>query len=595
VVGRGGMSVVYRAEDRRLSRPVALKLLASELAEDPGFRERFLREARIASSIEHPAVVPVYDAGAVDGQLYIAMRYVEGSDLRRVLQAEGRLEPRRALRLCADVADALDVAHERGLVHRDVKPSNVLIAVQRGKEHYYLADFGLTQSASGARATAASTHLLGTPDYVAPEQIRGEHVDGRADVYALGCLLYECLTGQPPFQRGSEIAVVYAHLEEPPPAPSAQRPELGEEIDAVIATALAKSPDDRQATCSELVEAASAALLPRLSRRRRALRAALLAAPLPLIGAVLLVFFLARGGEAPEAAAGMVVRIDAATNRPLETIPLRDRVSAIAGGTSAVWAASFHDAALWRTNPVTGAATRVAPVGAPRDVAVYGSRAYVVSQGSKLGADNLTVYGAATGNRIDGFELIGYAVAAGRDGVWTAGWLDVKRVGSAGSLRIAASVPIPGRRPLDAADERSQLSRLALGAGSLWVLGDAADRRIWRIDPRSGRIVRVIELRFTPADLAVGAGSVWVSDQIGDTVTRIDAASGRVAAVTRVARGAAGIAFGGGSVWVTSFLDGVVSRIDPRTSRVVATIPVGGSPRDVTVAAGSVWVAGTTS
>jgi YVTN family beta-propeller protein len=601
VLGRGGMSVVYRAEDVRLRRRVALKLLAPELGADVGFRERFLRESRIASSIDHPAVVPVYDAGEVDGQLYIAMRCVEGSDLRRLLEAEGRLDPRRALALCAQVADALDAAHERGLVHRDVKPSNVLVAAGRRGEHCYLADFGLTQEVAGPTATGPSRYLLGTPDYVSPERIRGEEGDARADVYALGCLLYECMVGQPPFRRDSDIAVVYAQLEEPPPKPSARRPELGEGIDAVIARAMAKSPADRYATCTALVDAAYAGLdlVPGATptaggRSRQALVVAAVAAAFAVVAAAVAVL-LSRGGGAPSTAAGSVVRIDPATNRALAAIPLEGSVSAIAAGANAVWAASFRDGGLWRVEPRTGTVTRIPPVGSPRGVALSGGRAYVVSQGPKLGADNVTVYDAANGNRLDGIELIGYVVRAGRAGVWTAGWLDVDRLSTRGSLRIASTVAIPTRRPLDTEHDRQQLVDVGFLHGSIWVLGDAADRRLWRIDPRSRRISRTIDLPFAPGRLAVGAGSLWITDVLGDTVVRLDPTSGRPLAVIGVGAGVGGIAFGRGSIWVASRLDDVVSRIDPRTNRVVARIHVAASPTDVAVGGGSVWAAGEAS
>ena len=214
-IGRGGMGVVYRAHDVALERSVALKLLAPALAEDPEFRERFLVESRLAASLDHPNVVPVYDAGEVEGQLYLAMRYVEGSDLKRLLADEGKLEPARAIAVCSQIANALDAAHARGLVHRDVKPSNVLLDE---REHAYLADFGLTRRLTDAAPDFDAGLSLGTPAYVAPEQIEGKDVDGRADQYSLACLLHECLTGEPPFPRGSEAATLFAHLEEPPPA-----------------------------------------------------------------------------------------------------------------------------------------------------------------------------------------------------------------------------------------------------------------------------------------------------------------------------------------------------------------------------------------
>src|ERR671936_1051409 len=234
VLGRGGMSVVYLAHDPRLKRNVALKLLAPELAEDDRFRVRFLRESQLAASLDHPNVVPVYEAGEVDGLLYIAMRYVSGTDLKALLRAQGALTPERAIAVAAQVASALDAAHERGLVHRDVKPSNVLLAGRAGREHCYLADFGLSTSASDRSAATDPQQIVGTIDYVAPEQIRGAEVDGRADVYSLACLLYESLTGDVPFRHVSDVAVIYAPLEEPPPKASGRGAALGPELDAVL-------------------------------------------------------------------------------------------------------------------------------------------------------------------------------------------------------------------------------------------------------------------------------------------------------------------------------------------------------------------------
>ena len=193
ILGRGGMGDVYKAYDPRLKRYIALKLLTPGLAEDTGFRERFLRESELAASLDHPSIVPIYDAGDVGGQLYIAMRYVEGTDLKALIREDGALAPARAVALLAQLADALDTAHERGLVHRDVKPSNALLDAAG---HLYLADFGLTQSTSDRSELTAAGQIVGTVDYVAPEQIEGEETDGRADLYSLGCLLYECLTGR---------------------------------------------------------------------------------------------------------------------------------------------------------------------------------------------------------------------------------------------------------------------------------------------------------------------------------------------------------------------------------------------------------------
>ena len=269
LLGVGGMSVVYLAEDLRLKRKVALKLLASSLAEDESFRERFLHESELAASIDHPNIVPIYEAGTTEELLYIAMRYVEGRDLKERLQ-RGRLDPSDAIGVVAQVASALDAAHARGLVHRDVKPSNVLLdtgARPDGSDHVYLADFGIGKRVSDETAIGEDGSLMGTPDYVAPEQIAGEEVDGRADVYSLGCVLYECLVGTPPFRRDSELAVVFAQLEVEPPVPSELRPELPAALDAVIARALAKEPEERYPTCRELARAALQVAVDEASRR----------------------------------------------------------------------------------------------------------------------------------------------------------------------------------------------------------------------------------------------------------------------------------------------------------------------------------------
>ncbi len=213
VRGRGGMSVVYRAENPRLGNIVALKLLSAELAEDEGFRERFVRESRTAASIPHPHIIPIYDAGDAEGVLYIAMRHVEGPDLKELAKDRGRLPPARVLRLGAQVASALDAAHALGLIHRDVKPANILLeAGADGEDHSYLADFGLTKHVDSHSGLTGSGQFIGTIDYMAPEQIEGRQVDARADVYALGCVLFECLAGSPPYRRDTEVAVLWAHM-----------------------------------------------------------------------------------------------------------------------------------------------------------------------------------------------------------------------------------------------------------------------------------------------------------------------------------------------------------------------------------------------
>ena len=262
VIGRGAMAVVYLARHLRLGRQVALKVLDPALADDEAFRERFIRDCRAAAALDHPNVVTVYDAGEADGVLYLSMRYVEGTDLERLLEVEGYLSPEIALSIVAQCAAALDAAHAEGLVHRGVVPAAILL--ERGwmdGGRAFLADFGITKHVAASTRMTRTGSFAGTVDYVAPEEIRGDDdVDGRADVYSLGCVLYRCLTGEVPFPRDSELVTIYAHLEDPPPRPSDTRSDLPTAMDGVIARALAKSREQRYATCMDLARAAADAI-----------------------------------------------------------------------------------------------------------------------------------------------------------------------------------------------------------------------------------------------------------------------------------------------------------------------------------------------
>jgi serine/threonine-protein kinase len=255
-ISRGGMAVIYRAHDRRLGRRVALKLLAPELSQDERFQQRFLRESRLAASLDHPNIIPIYEAGEASGLLYIVMRYVEGSDMKELLDREGPLDLDRITSILRQVGAALDAAHARGLVHRDVKPGNILIASGTGREdpdHVYLTDFGLTKRSSSLSGQTTSGRFIGTMDYVAPEQIGGKPVDARTDVYSLGCVLYHGLTGELPFDRDDEAALLWAHLVDQPPRVSARRPGLPPDLDAVVAKAMAKAPEERYGSCRDLI------------------------------------------------------------------------------------------------------------------------------------------------------------------------------------------------------------------------------------------------------------------------------------------------------------------------------------------------------
>jgi serine/threonine-protein kinase len=260
VAGRGGMGVVYRARQLALDRTVALKLIAPELALDGAFRARFARESRIAASLDHPNVIPVYEAGEDGDRLFIAMRFVDGTDLGRMLFSEGALEPRLAAELVAQAGSALDAAHARGLVHRDVKPANLLVTGAEGaRPHVYLTDFGLARRDGSSTALTTTGQWMGTPDYAAPEQIDGDDVSPLTDVYALGCVLFAALAGAPPFGNRPRMAKAAAHLHEPPPTLRSVSAAVPLAFEPVVARALAKRPEDRFRSAGELGEAAMAA------------------------------------------------------------------------------------------------------------------------------------------------------------------------------------------------------------------------------------------------------------------------------------------------------------------------------------------------
>jgi hypothetical protein len=254
LLDRGGMGVVYKAVDVDLERTVALKIIAPEHTQDATAVARFKAEARLAASLEHPNIVPIHRGGEEDGILYLAMRFVPGTNLRHVID-RGPMNLPRIARILTDVGDALDAAHALGLVHRDVKPANILVSGEPEHEHVYLTDFGLTKRLGSVGALTRTGSWVGTPDYVAPEQIQGHGVDCRADIYSLGCVLYEMLTGDVAYPKDTDVAKLWAHVADPPPRPSALRPDLVPALDEVVARATAKDPDDRYSTAGDLATA----------------------------------------------------------------------------------------------------------------------------------------------------------------------------------------------------------------------------------------------------------------------------------------------------------------------------------------------------
>jgi serine/threonine-protein kinase len=309
------MGTVYLATHERLGRKVALKVIVPELAHDEEFRVRFLRESQLAASLDHPNVIPIYDADEVDGVLFLAMRYVSGRSLRDRIREHGALSAEETTRIAMQIGGALDAAHEAGLVHRDVKPANILLA--EGGAHAYLCDFGLAKRTS-SRGTTQTGSFLGSVDYCAPEQIQGGDVDGRTDVYSLGCVLFHCLTGEPPYRRENEFAVLHAHLEDPAPAVSSVRPDLPRALDGVLARAMAKAPSDRYGSAGDLAAAFGNALAgveaedettriapvvptpsaPRRSVRRPLLAVAALAAALMIVASAVVLATRGSGGGA---------------------------------------------------------------------------------------------------------------------------------------------------------------------------------------------------------------------------------------------------------------------------------------------------------
>jgi hypothetical protein len=553
VAGRGGMGVVYRATDLSLSRPVALKLIAPELAQDPAFRERFLREPRMAASLDHPGVVPIYEAGERNGQLYLAMRWVEGSDLRQMLERDGSLSPEVTVRLLSQVAEALDATHRRGLVHRDVKPANILVDADG---HAYLGDFGISGQAGADR------RMAGTLDYLAPEQIRGEALDGRADLFALGCVLYECLSGAPPFRRGSEAEALWAHLRDPPP-PLRAYPAL----DPVIDRALAKERDDRYPGCEEMMHAAAAALgVEGAPTGRRLSRAALLI----LGGAVLLA-----------AASGAALVSSLGEHPQVEPSPALDVA------TNSVAAVGARGAAVQLAVPLPGR---------PTDVATAGDTAWV----STVDSTSVTGVSARTRSMTRTVPLAGRAdaIAAGAGSVWVAdGRRGVVSRIPQGYERVTQRYrfrPSPHAvRPVGRL--RGSRASLAVGADMVWLANGT--RRLARIDPHGGPLTGTAAPARIDA-VAAGGGRVWAVSSGSATVFRVDPETGRPEARVQLGRGGGtkqfpiAIAATGFGVWVLDGNLGTVTRLDPRTLEPAATtqIPIDQVPTDIAASSRTAWV-----
>jgi streptogramin lyase/predicted Ser/Thr protein kinase len=552
VLGRGGMGVVFLAHQQVLDRLVALKLLLPQYAEDAEFRSRFLRESRLAASLEHPSIVPLYDAGEVDGRLYLAMRYVEGGDLGAMLAREAPLDPERAIALLSQVAAALDTAHENGLVHRDVKPGNILIE----EEHAYLADFGLAKSVAEPGRVDASHHIASV-SYVAPEQIERGPVSAATDLYSLGCVLYECLCGSPPFQEDTIAAALFGHLEAPVPAISQRNPSLPGEIDGVLQTALAKEPAQRQPSCAELIAEAERALGLATPRSRLRRHAAWLAVAAVLIaGAAAFGGMQLFGDDSPAVSRTPVVdsvaRLDG--SEVAAVVPVGQLPTSVAVGDGAVWVVNQRDGTVSVIDPEAGSVRRtVRLTGSVPDVGL-----------SQIAADG------------------------------DVAWVAARAEGETSLMRVdEGSGEFPHTIPLGRIDPLA----IAVGEGFVWVLAkDLQGNAILKVDTDREAVVGKAQVSVgeTVTDIAVGEGSVWFTDwQREETLSRLDPDTMRVTGTVDSA-GDDAVAVGAGAVWLADIETGTLTRVDPATMKVTKRLKLFKPPFfaavDVTVGSGFVWL-----
>jgi serine/threonine protein kinase len=580
------MGVVYRATQLDLDRTVALKVIAPALAEDPEFRTRFVRESQVAASIDHPNVIPIYYAGEHEGVLYIAMRYVEGDDLRTLVRREGQLAPDRAARIVSQVGAALDAAHSRGIVHRDVKPANVILGAD---EHAYLTDFGLTKRLQSHTGTSHTGQWVGTLGYVAPEQIRGERIDARADVYALGCVLFHALTGVTPYHRDTHEATLWAHLNDPPPPLAALAPTVPAAFEGVVERALAKRAEDRYPSAGDLGRGALAA-----AGRREALapeRLVATGAAAPGDGSTV--------GSPTQTPTHVLARDDEPETEPAV---LRDRrqpgtvatIAAALVGAAAVIAiglvvlngdhgntgsSTTTDTAPAVSPKVAGTPSKPVLVGPrPNDLALTRDKLFVAS-GS---APRIAVVDVASGKRTDrprvDVDPGTGSITTGFGSLWVVnsnGTL-VRRSLGTGRLQ-GAPIAIPPGLPV----------RVVAGAGSIWVGVRGFSDTIAKVDVSTGS-VRPIPVVYGVQDVAVGYGAVWITNRARRSVTRIGIKTGQTTTI-HTQDGPAGIAVGAGGVWVANSGSGSVTEIDPRSLSVV-NIPAGANPTGIAVGGGAVWV-----
>jgi hypothetical protein len=604
VIGRGGMGVVYLADHLRLSRKAALKILPPELADDERFRDRFIHESKLAASLDHPNIIDIYDAGEAEGLLYLAMRYVGGSDLKTLIAREGPLEPGRMVALLTQIGSALDAAHERGLVHRDIKPANVLVEPPAGSlgEHAYLTDFGLTKRPESMSGLTKTGQFLGSVEYAAPEQFEGRPIDARTDIYSLGCVAYECVTGEAPFPRESEAAVMYAHLKETPPKVTAKRADLPAGLDVVVARAMAKQPEDRHQSAGALAgELGAASRGERIEvagggpRRKRILLASGVAALVAI--AVAVVLLVSRGGDKPGTgassppgvggpAAGLVgvLRLDT-DGHTVARIPQSFAVSdvpydkVITTDSGTVWLGDLQSGKLYKINALTNTI-----VGDP--ITVTGATNTVVGAGSLWAPPSFFLAGGTDILRIDPANNTVSAridtpgnccqvgVAYGSGALWVLSQSTLLRIDPVRN-RIANTIDVTGQS-------------LAVAEGTVWVM-DPVIGQLWPVDAKTNEVGDPIGLEEQPVAVAAGGGAVWVAEK-GGKVVRIPTKRGAGLETAQLEDGLNDIFYDPSGVWVTNPMTGDVWRLDPDTAKPGPPIHVGGIPSRITVGGGGVWV-----
>jgi serine/threonine-protein kinase len=643
-IGQGGMAVVFRAHDARLNRQVALKLLAPALAGDEAFRQRFARESMAAAAVDDPHIIPVYKAGEADGVLFIAMRYVAGGDVLSLLHRDGPLPPARVTAIISAMASALDAAHAAGLVHRDVKPANMLLDVRPGhRDHVYLSDFGLSKGSSAASGLTGTGQFLGTLDYTSPEQLEGRPVDGRTDQYALACTAYELLTGRPPFRRDQGLAAAFAQLSAPPPPATAMRPGLPRATDYVFTRALAKAPADRFDTCGHFAEALGAALgLARLDlgpeagpvqrpptqvadqpapppapepgqvrppSQKPSRKIGVIAAAVALVaGAAVITAEVIGRGSAPatvyvaSAGTGTVTPIDVATGHALASIRVGNGADAIAitpdrkTAYVASYGANGSGHSVTPIDVATGRAGAPIKVGnGPDAIAITpdGKTAYVANYGNQDGnGRTITPIDVVTGQA-------GAPIGVG-EGPWA---IAITPDGKTAFVANYGSNSGSTVTPVDVATGRAG-SPIKVGDGpdgiaitpdgkTVYVANHGNGRRgtVTPVDVATGRAGTPIKVGTGPWGIAItpDGRTAFVANYglsgDGHTVTPIDAATGRTGTPIQVGKGPVAIAItpDGKTAYVANYGDSTVTPIDVATGRAGNPVKVGNSPLAIAI------------